>query len=246
MRASLVKRPIRIANCSGYFGDRATGMREMVEGGPIDVLTGDWLAELTMLILAKDQLRNPDGGFAKTFVRQMEDVLGTCLEKGIKIVTNADLDHHPELLGADSPYRLFLSIGHDEYWTKEMRDGFEAARDAGVNLANMGANTAYWQVRYEDDRRTIVGYKSAADPNPDPALKTMLFRALTPPRYECALLGVQHQGGLLDWARGDERARRLCRPAVGDDEPAGRQRALQGNRRGEMRTLCCADDRAVP
>src|SRR4051812_11159022 len=80
---------LRIANCSGFYGDRLTAAREMVDGGPIDVLTGDWLAELTMLILAKDQLRNPDGGYAKTFVRQMEDVLGTCLEKGIKVVANA-------------------------------------------------------------------------------------------------------------------------------------------------------------
>ncbi len=81
--------PIRIANCSGFFGDRTTGAREMVEGGPIDVLTGDWLAELTMLILAKTRAKRPDGGFARTFVSQMEDVMGTCLEKGIKVVSNA-------------------------------------------------------------------------------------------------------------------------------------------------------------
>jgi hypothetical protein len=81
--------PLRIANCSGFYGDRLTAAREMVDGGPIDVLTGDWLAELTMLILAKDQLKNPDGGFAKTFVAQMRDVLADCLDKGIKIVANA-------------------------------------------------------------------------------------------------------------------------------------------------------------
>jgi len=81
--------PLRIANCSGFYGDRLSAAREVVEGGPIDVLTGDWLAELTMLILAKDKLRNPEGGFAKTFVAQMEDVLATCLERGVKIVSNA-------------------------------------------------------------------------------------------------------------------------------------------------------------
>ena len=81
--------PIRIANCSGFFGDRATGAKEMVEGGPIDVLTGDWLAELTMLILAKTQAKRPDGGYARTFVSQLEDVMGTCLDKGIKVVSNA-------------------------------------------------------------------------------------------------------------------------------------------------------------
>ncbi len=80
---------LRIANCSGFYGDRLSAAREMVEGGPIDVLTGDWLAELTMLILAKDRLKNPDGGYAKTFLRQMEEVLGTCVDRGIKIVANA-------------------------------------------------------------------------------------------------------------------------------------------------------------
>ena len=50
--------PIRIANCSGFFGDRLARPREMVEGGPIDVLTGDWLAELTMLILARTQAKH--------------------------------------------------------------------------------------------------------------------------------------------------------------------------------------------
>jgi hypothetical protein len=82
-------RPIRIANCSGFYGDRLRAAREMVEGGPIDVLCGDYLAELTMLILAKAQAKDPAAGYARTFLTQMEDVLGTCLEKGIKVVANA-------------------------------------------------------------------------------------------------------------------------------------------------------------
>jgi len=82
-------KPIRIANCSGYFGDRPTAAREMVEGGAIDVLTGDWLAELTMLILARARAKRPGGGYARTFVTQMEEVMGTCLDKGIKVVSNA-------------------------------------------------------------------------------------------------------------------------------------------------------------
>jgi hypothetical protein len=79
--------PLRIANCSGFFGDRIAAAREMVEGGPIDVLTGDWLAELTMYILHKTRARS--GGYARTFLRQMEDVLPTCLERGIRVVSNA-------------------------------------------------------------------------------------------------------------------------------------------------------------
>ena len=81
--------PIRIANCSGFYGDRITAAAEMVEGGPIDVLTGDWLAELTMLILARTQAKRPGGGYARSFVTQMEQVMGTCLDKSIKLVSNA-------------------------------------------------------------------------------------------------------------------------------------------------------------
>ncbi len=81
-------RPVRIANCSGFYGDRLSAAREMVDGGPIDVLTGDWLAELTMLILAKTKNRGGPG-YARTFVTQMEQVLGTCMDKGIKVVANA-------------------------------------------------------------------------------------------------------------------------------------------------------------
>jgi len=87
-------RPIRIANCSGFFGDRISAAREMVDPSvtatsPIDVLTGDWLAELTMLILHKQRSRNADAGYAGTFLTQMEQVLGTCIDQGIKVVTNA-------------------------------------------------------------------------------------------------------------------------------------------------------------
>ena len=82
-------RSIRIGNCSGFYGDRLSAMREMLEGGGLDVLTGDYLAELTMLILGKDQLKDPTLGYARTFVRQVEDCLGLALESGVRIVTNA-------------------------------------------------------------------------------------------------------------------------------------------------------------
>ncbi len=81
--------PIRIANCSGFYGDRLSAAREMVDGGPIDVLTGDWLAELTMLILQRSRAKRPGGGYARSFVTQMEQVMGTCLDQGIKVVSNA-------------------------------------------------------------------------------------------------------------------------------------------------------------
>ena len=64
---------LRVGNCSGFYGDRLSAMREMLEGGDLDVLTGDYLAELTMLILLRDRMKDPSLGYAKTFVRQMTD-----------------------------------------------------------------------------------------------------------------------------------------------------------------------------
>jgi hypothetical protein len=81
--------PIRIGNASGFYGDRFAAMREMLEGGDLDVLTGDYLAELTMLILGRDRLKDPRLGYARTFLRQLEDCLGLALDKGVAIVANA-------------------------------------------------------------------------------------------------------------------------------------------------------------
>ncbi|MDX1881495.1 acyclic terpene utilization AtuA family protein [Mycolicibacterium sp. 141076] len=80
---------VRIGNCSGFYGDRLAAMHEMLAGGELDYLTGDYLAELTMLILARDRAKNADLGYAKTFLRQLEQSLGLALDKGVKIVANA-------------------------------------------------------------------------------------------------------------------------------------------------------------
>lgn len=80
---------VRIGNCSGFYGDRLSAMREMLEGGELDYLTGDYLAELTMLILGRDRMKDPELGYAKTFLRQLEECMGLALDKGVRIVTNA-------------------------------------------------------------------------------------------------------------------------------------------------------------
>jgi hypothetical protein len=80
---------VRIANSSGFYGDRLAAMREVVDGGPVDVVTGDYLAELTMLILWKAKRKDPSAGYARTFLTQLEQVLGTALDRGIRIVANA-------------------------------------------------------------------------------------------------------------------------------------------------------------
>ncbi len=80
---------VRIGNCSGFYGDRLSAVHEMLTGGELDYLTGDYLAELTMLILGKDRMKDPGLGYAKTFLRQMEDGLGLAVDKGVRIVVNA-------------------------------------------------------------------------------------------------------------------------------------------------------------
>lgn len=80
---------LRIANCSGFYGDRLSAAAEMVEDGPIDVLTGDYLAELTMAILWRHRMKDPEAGFATTFLEQMEQVLARCAAEEIKVVANA-------------------------------------------------------------------------------------------------------------------------------------------------------------
>ena len=80
---------VRIGNYSGFYGDRLAAMREMLTGGDLDYLTGDYLAELTMLILARDRAKSSDRGYAKTFLVQLEECLGTALDRGVRIVANA-------------------------------------------------------------------------------------------------------------------------------------------------------------
>jgi hypothetical protein len=80
---------VRIGNCSGFYGDRLSAMREMLTGGDLDYLTGDYLAELTMLILGRDRAKHPDRGYAKTFLTQLEECLGLAHERGVRIVANA-------------------------------------------------------------------------------------------------------------------------------------------------------------
>ncbi|GGS03370.1 exopolyphosphatase [Micromonospora fulviviridis] len=93
---------LRIGNASGFYGDRLSAWREMLDGGELDVLTGDYLAELTMLILGRDRMRDPSLGYAKTFLRQLEGTLGTALERGVRLVTNA---------GGLNPAGLAAAIG---------------------------------------------------------------------------------------------------------------------------------------
>ena len=103
---------IRIGNCSGFYGDRLAAAREMIDGGPIDVLTGDYLAELTMSILYnQQQTRGEDVGYVGTFLKQLKDVAADCKARNIKIVTNAG-GLNPKGM-ADEVEKILAELGVD-------------------------------------------------------------------------------------------------------------------------------------
>jgi hypothetical protein len=107
--------------------------------------------------------------------------------------TDVDTDESPtSLLG----HRLDVVNGHDEYWSPTMRSAWDSARDQGVNLAFLGADIGYWQLRYAAADRTLIEYRSAsADPETDPSQKTTAFGSLNPPQPECELLGIAFRSG---------------------------------------------------
>jgi hypothetical protein len=121
----------------------------------------------------------------------------------LSYMSDIDLHSNPTLL---LQHRAYISLGHDEYWTKEMRDGVEAARDQGVGLAFFGANAGYWQIRLESDSagqpfRTVVCYKVStpdhdlsADPmfGKDDSLVTTRWRDPLLDRPENAMVGIMY------------------------------------------------------
>jgi len=134
-----VARPLRIGNCSGFYGDRFAAMREMLEGGDLDVLTGDYLAELTMMILFRIRLKDPKGGYATSFLRQLDDCLGLAWEKGVRIVANAGGLNPAGCATAvrDLAQRLGLTIKVAHVEGDDVLPRMAELRDAGVALPNL-------------------------------------------------------------------------------------------------------------
>jgi hypothetical protein len=140
---------LRIGNCSGFYGDRISAMREMLDDGPLDVLTGDYLAELTMLILGKDRMKDRSLGYARTFVRQAEDCLGIALEKGVKVVSNAG-GLNPAGLASRlreiaAGLGLSVSVAHvegDDLMPRASELGLDGALTANAYLGGFGIAAA--------------------------------------------------------------------------------------------------------
>jgi Acyclic terpene utilisation family protein AtuA len=132
---------IVIANCGGFWGDDPTAARRQVEGGPVDYLVMDYLAEVTMAILQKQRQRKPEAGFATDFVTQLRDTLPTCVDRGIKVITNAGgvnplsckaaVEKLADELGVGDRVRVGVVLGDDIY------DNLDELIAGGQPLNNM-------------------------------------------------------------------------------------------------------------
>jgi hypothetical protein len=139
---------LRIGNCSGFYGDRFDAAREMLEDGPIDVLTGDYLAELTMLILWRAKAQDESAGYARTFASQMEDCLGLALDRGVKIVTNAG-GLNPAALASRlrelaTDLGLEPRIAHIE--GDDLLDRLDALQEDGHDLAHLETGRPFAEI----------------------------------------------------------------------------------------------------
>jgi hypothetical protein len=192
---------IRIGNCSGYYGDRLDAAREMVEGGPIDVLTGDYLAELTMSILFNQrQARGEQMGYVGTFLKQLEDVARLCKDRGVKIVTNAGglnpkslADEVSKLLAKQGLEMKVAYIDGDDILEElpRLQAGGEAFRnlDTGAALAESGQKPVTANVYFGG-----WAIKAALDEGADIVIC---------PRVTDAALVIGPAAWKFNWARND-------------------------------------------
>lgn len=132
-------KPVVIANISGFYGDRLSGAEEMLNGGPVDYLTGDYLAELTMAILYKSKMKRADLGYARTFLKQMERVMGTCIDKDVKVVVNAG-GLNPKALATAlqdvaKELKLDVKIGYID--GDDLMQRINTLQDKGVSLTHL-------------------------------------------------------------------------------------------------------------
>ena len=135
---------IKIGNCSGYYGDKLSAAKDMVEGGPIDVLTGDYLAELTMTILFNQKLqRGEDKGYVGTFLKQIKDVAETCKKNNIKIVTNAGglnpSSMANEIINILKEMSVDLKVAYID--GDDLMPRLEELKDQGETFVNIDKNT---------------------------------------------------------------------------------------------------------
>ena len=142
------KNTIKIANCSGFYGDRLSAAKEMVDGGPIDVLTGDYLAELTMAILYGQKIqRGEKAGYVGTFLKQLKQIASSCSEKNIKVISNAGglnpksmADEVKNILDSEGLNLKVAYIDGDDFMDK-----FDELKKNGEELKNLDTGASLFK-----------------------------------------------------------------------------------------------------
>ena len=150
---------IVIANCGGFWGDDPTAARRQVDGGPIDYLVMDYLAEVTMAVLQKQRRRRPEGGFASDFLVQLRDVLPACVERGIRVISNAgglnlpqcrkEVDKLAAELGLGDRVTVGVVLGDDIYGRLD---------DLGEPLAHMDTGRPLSDIRDDVLSANVAGH----------------------------------------------------------------------------------------
>jgi hypothetical protein len=144
---------ITIANCGGFWGDDPTAARRQVEGGPIDYLVMDYLAEITMAILQKQRAKDPTAGYAKDFLVQLRDVLVQCVERGVTVISNAGGVNPAACAAAVEELAAELGVGDAVRVAVVAGDDLHADLDSligsGQSLAHMETGRPLADVRSE-------------------------------------------------------------------------------------------------
>ncbi len=139
---------LRIGNASGYWGDDLTALRRQLEGGPLDVITMDFLAEITMSILQKQVERNPDTGYAVDFVTQLDDVMDLAMANDVTIISNAGgvrpLQCGEAILKVGEAKGLDPRVG--VVAGDDLMDRIRSWHDDGVDMSNMDDGRPFGQV----------------------------------------------------------------------------------------------------
>ncbi len=144
-----MKRTIRIGNASGYWGDDLSAMKRQLTGGPLDYITMDFLAEITMSILQRQRRQKPDLGYAVDFLSQLQECLPLIVRKNVRVISNAG-GINPIGLGRKIvalAQSIGLNIKVGVVYGDDIADQLYELSAAGERFANMETGESFYDVR---------------------------------------------------------------------------------------------------
>ena len=215
-------RPVRIANCSGFYGDRQSALEEMVSGGPVDVVTGDYLAEVTMLVLARSRLKNPDAGYATSFLKQLRPVASDIAGRGIKVVVNAGGLNPAGLARATSAMlnelEVDLAVAYVDGDDISARIG--DLLDSGISFENLDTGAPFSDWGHEPLTANAYlggfGIKAALDAGADIVVTGRVAESVARQRFRRVVVGVGTAGSpCTGWSGGGRPCDRVRRAGDG-------------------------------